>query len=81
MINGRGAVSVYAITTRLIKSKQIGSYTQYVKEFRNIVTDLTRQGNAQAVLDTMFNTLFILGLNQEQFKDRLTAIYGNNQSN
>jgi len=79
VVNGRGAVSVYAITTKLIGLRQVGSsYTQYVKEFRDSVTDLMRQGQAQVVLDRIFNTLFILGLNQEQFKERLTPIFGTN---
>jgi len=41
-----------------------------------MVVDLRAQGNAQQVLEMVFNALFILGLNQEQFKERLTAIYG-----
>ena len=41
-----------------------------------MVVDLRAQGNAQDVLDMVFNALFILGLNQEQFKEKLTTVYG-----
>jgi hypothetical protein len=39
-----------------------------------MVIDLRAQGNANDILGMIFNSL--LGLNQEQFKDKLTPIYG-----
>jgi hypothetical protein len=44
--------------------------------FKEMVVDLRAQGNAEEVLHMVFNALFILGLNQEQFKDKLTPIFG-----
>ena len=76
VVVGRGAISVYSLVTRLLKHAQEGAYTKYEKEFKEMVVDLRAQGNPQQVLDMVFNTLFILGLNQDQFKERLTVIYG-----
>jgi hypothetical protein len=73
---GRGAILVYALIVRLLKHVQDGSYTKYEKSFKEMVIDLRAQGNANDVLGLIFNSLFILGLNQEQFKDKLTPIYG-----
>jgi len=76
VVLGRGAISVYALIVRLLKHTQDGAYTKYEKQFKEMAIDLRAQGNAQQVLDMVFNALFILGLNQDQFKDRLTSIYG-----
>ena len=76
VVLGRGAISVYALIVRLLKHTQDGAYTKYEKQFKEMAIDLRAQGNAQQVLDMVFNALFILGLNQDQFKDRLTPIYG-----
>ena len=40
--------------------------------------DLSAQGNAAEIVAKIFNTLFIMGLNQEQFKEKLSTIYGAN---
>ena len=66
---------MYTLVTRLLKHSQTGAYTKYEKDFKEMAVDLLAQGNAQAVLDMVFNALFILGLNQEQFKERLTIVY------
>jgi hypothetical protein len=76
VVQGRGAVSVHTLTTRLITFKQVKEFNRYAKEFKETRTDLLRQGNAQEMFDKMFNTLFILELNQDKFKDRLNTIYG-----
>jgi len=73
---GRGAVSIYELTTKLLKLKQTREYSSYAKDFREATADLIRQGDAQDVLNRIFNTIFILGLNQEQFKDKLAIVYG-----
>jgi len=73
---GRSAVSVYAMTAKLLKLKQTKEYSSYAKEFREAIADLIRQGDPQEVLNRIFNTIFILGLNQEQFKDKLAIVYG-----
>jgi hypothetical protein len=76
VVIGRGAISIYAITAKLVKLKQTGDYTRYTKEFKDLVHDLRNQGNAEEVLNRMIDTMFILGLNQEQFKEKLTVVYG-----
>jgi hypothetical protein len=73
---GRGAISVYALIVRLLQLKQQEEYNVYEKEFKRLQSDLVAQGNAQDVLSKVFNALFILGLNQEQFKEKLNTIYG-----
>ena len=73
---GRGAISIYSLITRLLEHKQEGAYTSYEKEFKEMVIDLVAQGTADQVLQKIFNALFILGLNEVQFKDKLAIIYG-----
>ena len=73
---GRGAISVYAVIVRLLHLRQDGLYNTYEKDFKRMRADLMAQGTAIEVLERIFNALFILGLNQEQFKEKLTAIYG-----
>jgi hypothetical protein len=86
---GRGAISVYALITKLLKTTQREGHQKYSKEFKEAVADLRRQGGARqplapgqqpnsdaVILEMIFNTIFILGLNQEQFKEKLTTIYG-----
>ena len=72
VVVGRGAMSVFALVTRLLKHTQTSSYIKYEKDFKEMVVDLRAQGNAQDVLEMVFNAHFILGLTQEQFKERLT---------
>jgi hypothetical protein len=76
---GRGAVSVYASIVRLLQTKQHDQYNKYAKEFKEMVVDLNRQGTPEEVLGKILNALFILGLNQEQFKDKLSNVYGNRE--
>lgn len=80
VVLGGGAVSVYQLTLRLLKMKQEGeNYTSYAKDFTEAVEDLMRQGDAETILKKILNTLFILGLNQLQFRDKLNPIYGSNE--
>jgi hypothetical protein len=72
----RGAVSAYAITSRLLRLKQTKEYATYSREFREAINDLIRQGTPEEVLQKLINTIFILGLNQDQFKDKLAVVYG-----
>ena len=72
VVVGRGAISVYSLVTRLLKYTQDGAYTKYEKEFKEMAVDLRAQGNAQDVLNLVFNALFILGLNQYQFKEKVS---------
>ena len=67
---------MYTLIIRLLKHAQDSIYTNYEKMFKEMVVDLRAQGNAEEVLNMVFNTLFILGLNQEQLKDKLTLIFG-----
>jgi hypothetical protein len=74
---GRGAVSVYTVITRLLRLKQDGDqFISYNKTFAELVVDLKQQGNSDEILKKILNALYIIGLNQEQFKDVLTPIYG-----
>jgi hypothetical protein len=81
----RGAISVYALIRKLLRTSQREGYQRYSKEFKEAVADLRRQGGARqplasgqqpqadtVILEMIFNTIFILGLNQE----KLTTIYG-----
>jgi len=68
---GRGAISMYQIAVRLLKLKQSGEYTEYANAFKDLANDLLAQGDAENVLNAILNALFIVGLNQEEFKDKL----------
>jgi hypothetical protein len=78
VVRGRGAVSIYTMTSRLVTLKQVDKYKEYnsyLKEFKDVRSDLMRQGTAAQVLDKIFNTMFVLGLDQDQFLKKLTEIY------
>jgi hypothetical protein len=73
---GQGSVSVYAMVTRILKLKQDKEdYTKYINDFKQAASDLLRQCTHKEILTRILNTLFILGLNQEQFKDKLSTTY------
>jgi hypothetical protein len=76
VVIGRGAVSIYATTAKLLRLKQTGDYTRYAKEFKEVVHDLKSQGTPEEVLNKIIDTMFILGLNREQFKQKLAIVYG-----
>jgi hypothetical protein len=84
-----GAISVYALITKLPRTTEREGYQRYSKEFKEAVADLRRQGGVRQplasgqqphpdtiILEMIFNAIFILGLNPEQFKEKLTTIYG-----
>ena len=80
VVNGRGDISLNQRIVALFKLKQEGrKFDPYMARFFDEVADITRHGNAQQVLDKMFNTLFIIGLNQDQFKDKLQRVYGEHE--
>jgi hypothetical protein len=73
---GRGAVTTYALIAKLLNTRQKDSYHEYQKSFKTLVADVTNQGTAEQVLEKIYNALFVLGLDQEQFKEKLATIYG-----
>jgi hypothetical protein len=86
---GRGTISVYTLITKLLRTTQWEGYQRFAKEFKKTVADLKRQGGPRqplvqgqaahpdtVILEKIFNTIFILRLNQERFKEKLTTIYG-----
>eukprot|EP00981_Chlorochromonas_danica_P012233 scaffold4684_cov156-Ochromonas_danica.AAC.1 len=81
VVQGVGAISIYALTSRFMRMKQKGpeDWAHYVKEWRATVTDLLRLGNHQQVLEAIFNTHLVLTVDQTQFKEKLTPIYGAEQ--
>lgn len=80
VVLGSGSISGYQLITRLIKLKQEGDYSEYCKTFVEAVTNLLKQGDtAEAILVKIVDTLFVLGLNHEQFKEKLTPIYGSKE--
>jgi hypothetical protein len=74
---GRGAVSIYSVITRLLKLKQAkDEFVAYNKTFSELIADLNQQGTADQILKKIMNALYIIGLDQDQFKDVLTPIFG-----
>ena len=76
VILGRGAISIFALTSRLINLKQKGDVATYIKEFKEITHDMLRLGNAAEVLEKLFDTFFVMGCDQKRFKEVLTTWYG-----
>lgn len=77
-IVGRGAISIYTVVAKLLSLKQsnFSSFASFQRQFKETVIDLRQQGNAEELLSKIFNALFILGVDQDQFKDKLSDIYG-----
>jgi hypothetical protein len=76
VVIGVGSMSVYNVISRLLRLKQKGMYVTYQREFQDLVADVRSQGTADEILEKIFDSLFILGVDQEQFKDVLTPVYG-----
>ena len=51
------------------------SFAKYAKTFKDIVTSLKAKGTAEEILDSIIDSKFILGVNQETFKDQLAIIF------
>ena len=47
IVQGRGAASIYAMITALLDKKQKKDYATYSKEFKQLVNDVTRQGDKE----------------------------------
>lgn len=62
-----------------LEARRTRGLAQFAIEWRGLHADLMRFGNAEEVLEAIVDTYFIMAVNQEQFKERLTAIYGANQ--
>ena len=76
-VTGNVATSVYALVMRLFKLKQEGLlFAKYDKDFKTTVRELQSRGTAEEREARYFNALYVMGANQEQFKDRLSVIYG-----
>ena len=78
---GRGAVSIYNVTTKLwnLKQEKPQDWASFSKEWRETVAELNGFGQPQDILMAMLNTKFILSCHQEYFKEILTQIYGTNE--
>jgi hypothetical protein len=69
---GTGAVAVHQRATKLINSRQRDdTIDKYSREFSENVRNLLSQGKEDEILKVLFNTLYIRGLNQVQFKEKL----------
>jgi hypothetical protein len=71
-------LAIFAISSRLLKLKQTKEYATYSREFRDAMTDLVIQRTPEEVLQKLINTIFIMRLNQEQFKDKLAYMDNKN---
>ena len=80
VVQGRGAMSIFALTTKFLKMRQEGpeDWPRYAKEWKNTTNELMKFGTPDKVLEAMFNTHLVMSINQEQFKEKLTPIYGTN---
>jgi hypothetical protein len=51
----------------------------YTKSFKDLVADIGRLGDEKKQLEMIFNALYVVGINQSHFKDRIKKIYGSKQ--
>lgn len=80
VVQGTGSISIFSLTTKLYRLRQGDpvDWPRYSKEWLQTVTDLRRAGNAEQVLLAMLTTHLVFSVNQDQFRDKLTPIYGSN---
>jgi hypothetical protein len=81
VVVGKGAISAYTAVAKMLKLRQEsgGSFTTYQRVYMELREDIVRQGNAEEVLGRILDCLFVLGLDQDQFKDKLIHVYGSKE--
>jgi hypothetical protein len=55
------------------------SFAKYAKTFKDVVTSLKSKGTAEEILDSIIDSKFILGVNQDAFKDQLAIIFSSDK--
>ena len=78
---GTGSALIYSSITKLVSMRQRDQDTSsFVLEFTNTVEDLKRlEPDEKVLLENIFNTLFIISLDQTKFEKKLTPIYATDQ--
>jgi hypothetical protein len=62
--------------TKLINLRQQDEdIVGYTKSFKDLVADIGRLGDEKKQLELIFNALYVVGINQSQFKDQIKKIY------
>lgn len=74
---GRGTVSIYAPAVKIVRLRQGApeNFYKYNREFAENVNDLLRHGDEKACLEALLNVFYVLGLNQDQFREPLSKVY------
>ncbi len=77
---GKGAHSIYVSMMKFINLRMVGQnstdYTEYSKKYNDVVADIQRMGNADFILQSLFNAKFVEGLNTTTFADQIKTIMG-----
>jgi hypothetical protein len=70
---GQGKHSSYVYVTKLINLRQQDEdIAGYTKSFKDLVADIGRLGDEKKQLELIFNALYVVGINQSQFKDQIS---------
>ena len=80
-VTAQGHTSIYVDLTKLLKLQQGSSHGKitfavYVNSFRELVNNLTqKQKDAATLLKMIWNAIFVLGLDNDEYDTQLTEIY------
>lgn len=78
---GSGNISVFHLTTKFFRM-QMGDpslWASYFKEWTQLVSELNKQGKPEEVLEAIFLTHLVLSVDQQEFREILSPIYGTNK--
>jgi hypothetical protein len=73
---GKGSTSIYMESARMIKMEQgKDTFAKYAKNYKDTVIALKAKGTPEDILDSIIDSKFILGVDQEKFKTQLSFIF------
>ncbi len=83
IVLGRGSVSIYQAILRIINLKQTpNEYVRFQNTFSDAAYELQKiaendpDNGYKKIVNKFLDVLFILGVDQTEFKDKLTPVYG-----
>jgi hypothetical protein len=77
---GQGEQSLYVYVTKFENLRQQNkNIAGYTKSFKDLVADIGRLDDEKKQLGLICNALYVVGINQSQFKDQINKIYGSKQ--
>lgn len=77
VVEGSGSATIYQLLTRFFRlsMKEEDTWAGYIREWKDLVASVKRQGSAEEILEAIFQTHLVMTVDQEKFKEILTTIY------